>query len=672
MRAPRTAGEWSAAIAWALDGLALAALAATGEIASAFVLAVAAGALLAAGARLGRVRPLGSRTLLPLLGAIVAAGVFALLRFKVHPVIVAAHAAPLAHAALWFGPRDDRYRGWRLGMGLLELTLASAMTVDVYLPAAIALFVLLASVGISCGFLNRELRTRAPERADDPLPPTFVARSVSTSFLVLLTSIAIFPLIPRARGTLPIGGFGPATTGYTERVTMSDPSRTPEGGRTLLRLFPADDADLTTEIYLGLIRARTLDKFDGTEWRPLPPGLLRSPRHRPASAARRLRVEVVREAIGSDTLPVPYFTVGLQSADLVRDTVATLPSGEWLIAGSHARRQTYSVDLAFDPASETEARRWEKPGAVHLEVPGKLALGPLASLSARIFANTRSAAARVRAVSSYFHQEGLSGAIETPELQMPASRLHPIVDFLFVRKEGQCEMFASAAATLLRLAGVPTRLVAGFRLTRNPIGGVLVLRSDDAHAWVEYWAEDRGWQPFDPTPRIIAGASLWAALRDGYDWMSAQWYRKVVTYGEEGRSPWTADASLTARLGELGDWLRSSGAGFPSRGLLATAATAVALAVVLGALGIGVLRRLRSGPTGRTGPIPQARGRSLLRGLLRERDRMDRWLARGGPGSAAWETLYLSLRFGPPVPTLVAERGIEKLRGLRLRLAHPR
>ena len=56
-------------------------------------------------------------------------------------------------------------------------------------------------------------------------------------------------------------------------------------------------------------------------------------------------------------------------------------------------------------------------------------------------------------------------------------------------KEGVCRDYATLAATLMRAAGIPTKLVTG-----------AVYSSDGFyyHAWVETWVGDR-WIAFDPT-----------------------------------------------------------------------------------------------------------------------------------------------------------------------------
>jgi transglutaminase-like putative cysteine protease len=77
----------------------------------------------------------------------------------------------------------------------------------------------------------------------------------------------------------------------------------------------------------------------------------------------------------------------------------------------------------------------------------------------------------------------------------------PVAEFLFEKKKGYCQYFASAAAVLLRLEGVPTRYVSGFHVTENNrVGNHYLVREMDAHAWVESYIPGKGWVQVDPTP----------------------------------------------------------------------------------------------------------------------------------------------------------------------------
>src|ERR1022692_2395752 len=79
----------------------------------------------------------------------------------------------------------------------------------------------------------------------------------------------------------------------------------------------------------------------------------------------------------------------------------------------------------------------------------------------------------------------------------------PLAYFLFTRKKGHCEYFASAMAVMLRTLGIPSRLVTGFQSgIFNPLTDLYVIRASDAHSWVEAWIPGNGWTTFDPTPAI--------------------------------------------------------------------------------------------------------------------------------------------------------------------------
>ncbi len=158
-------------------------------------------------------------------------------------------------------------------------------------------------------------------------------------------------------------------------------------------------------------------------------------------------------------------------------------------------------------------------------------------------------------------------------LRPPALPDNPVDGFLFETKRGFCEHYATSFAVLMRLAGVPTRLVGGYQGGEwNPVGEHMIVRQSDAHAWAEVWLGDR-WQRVDPTaavapdrveqsidptattsgPMVYQGpppswlARLW---RDGgwfVDGLALSWQRWVVGYSDR------TQAGLLERLG-LG-WL---------------------------------------------------------------------------------------------------------------------
>lgn len=72
-------------------------------------------------------------------------------------------------------------------------------------------------------------------------------------------------------------------------------------------------------------------------------------------------------------------------------------------------------------------------------------------------------------------------------------------EFLLRSKQGFCEHYAAASATLARLAGIPARVVTGFLGGHwQPSNLTLYVRDLDAHAWDEFWDNDtKSWVRFD-------------------------------------------------------------------------------------------------------------------------------------------------------------------------------
>ncbi len=76
----------------------------------------------------------------------------------------------------------------------------------------------------------------------------------------------------------------------------------------------------------------------------------------------------------------------------------------------------------------------------------------------------------------------------------------PIDSFAFGKKQGYCVHFASTFATMARMAGIPSRIVTGFKANyANSYENYLIIREEDAHAWVEVYLENLGWQRIEPT-----------------------------------------------------------------------------------------------------------------------------------------------------------------------------
>jgi transglutaminase-like putative cysteine protease len=106
----------------------------------------------------------------------------------------------------------------------------------------------------------------------------------------------------------------------------------------------------------------------------------------------------------------------------------------------------------------------------------------------------------------------------------------PLEDFLFEQKAGHCEYFASAAAMLLRMSGVPTRYVNGFLGGEwNDLRKGVTVRENRAHSWIEAYLGQEGWVRVDATPST-ARATRMGTFRQFLDAAELFWGRWVVEY----------------------------------------------------------------------------------------------------------------------------------------------
>lgn len=107
---------------------------------------------------------------------------------------------------------------------------------------------------------------------------------------------------------------------------------------------------------------------------------------------------------------------------------------------------------------------------------------------------------------------------------------HGVDDFLFNTREGYCEHYASAFTVMMRMAGIPARVVTGYQGGYQTAAGYLLVRQSDAHAWSEVWLPGRGWQRVDPTaavsPSRIEDGAL-AAVDARRTWYDFPWVRQV-------------------------------------------------------------------------------------------------------------------------------------------------
>jgi hypothetical protein len=174
----------------------------------------------------------------------------------------------------------------------------------------------------------------------------------------------------------------------------------------------------------------------------------------------------------------------------------------------------------------------------------------------------------VVAVLDYLRRGGYRYTLEPPLLGK-----HSVDEFLFDTRLGYCEHYASAFVVVMRMLGVPARVVTGYQGGElNPVDRFLTVRQSDAHAWAEVWLAGTGWVRVDPTavvaPVRIEGGASEMARREGFaplgttvgeldfvrrlrfNWEAAQntWYQWILSYSPERQR------DFLLKLGLVPDW----------------------------------------------------------------------------------------------------------------------
>ncbi|MDJ0741079.1 MAG: DUF3488 and transglutaminase-like domain-containing protein [Gammaproteobacteria bacterium] len=294
----------------------------------------------------------------------------------------------------------------------------------------------------------------------------------------------MFLLFPRLDTPLWAIHSAAATTGISGDMTLGDIGKLTQSNEVAFRVRFDDAAPPPEQRYW---RGPVLWQTDGRHWsagmRPVPTA--RSAAHAPAP----LRYEVTLEPTGE------YWLFGL---DLVVDAPdgAHLNRNAALIAQQRIHKR-HSYRAGSDPA-----RRPDGLSAAER----RMAL----QLPSRVSARVRALAQRwqdagsgdPRAVSN----QALRHFREQPFVYTLAPGTlgaDPVDEFLFDTRRGFCEHYATSYVTLMRIAGVPARVVLGYQgAERNPHAEHWVVRQSDAHAWAEIWVPGEGWVRVDPTAAV--------------------------------------------------------------------------------------------------------------------------------------------------------------------------
>jgi len=346
----------------------------------------------------------------------------------------------------------------------------------------------------------------------------FSLGTVFTAMSSILIGAVFFALIPRVWiGKAPFSDDqeverGRALTGFTPEVKLGDFGEILESTDRVMevRLFLAEQ-ELDVQRYAlengfeePLFRGRALGRYRAGRWSP---GNLRTNQFRMPSRPRRtsFRQAIRLEPIGTEFIFAMHPVTACQVRS-GRGTSYMNPISSVIRRQSGRGPKHASVYFAYSPAdwnSGEMARQIWSPASRNLvtghysDVPGQ-GFERLNALARQVARDHETDAQIASALEAHLRDSGqytysLDASITDPMID-------PVEDFLFNRKQGHCEYFASALALMLRSVGIPSRLISGFKGgVMNSLTGVFEVQQRHAHAWVEAYFDGQ-WRVLDATP----------------------------------------------------------------------------------------------------------------------------------------------------------------------------
>ncbi len=252
--------------------------------------------------------------------------------------------------------------------------------------------------------------------------------------------------------------------------------------------------------------ARRLDSFDGIRWfasqreaTRVEPNRSRTYWIRPEKAGvPSLGYSIILKPIGQPFVPQLENTVAVRFSSpvelLAYRELDNLITGETL---SHPVR--YEAWRTFDPViqplpDKVMSNLTSVPEGIHPRV---------LQLADSLGSKSLPAETVIGRISEYF-QMGFNYSLD----RKSGEAENVLENFLFETRSGHCEYFASAAALIARINGIPARVVTGYLLMERNDDNSWLIRDRDAHAWVEYLQPGVGWVSFDPSPGNIEAERL--------------------------------------------------------------------------------------------------------------------------------------------------------------------
>ena len=367
-----------------------------------------------------------------------------------------------------------------------------------------------------------------------------------------------------------------ATTGISDSMSPGDFANLSQSTELAFRVLFDEQLPSREQLYW---RGMVFSDFDGHTWRP---NTSATSLWHSSQSARPAWADAVSQP-SADTYQVllePTHQSWLFALDYpsIPEQKGLGLTSEFNLRSDTPIDQQRRYTVYHHPQARIDRVLSDELRAINLALP-KTSNPQARTFAQRLYAETGGDPLRfIAAIEAYVHDQAFYYTLSPPTLG--AQRID---EFWFGTRAGFCEHYASSFVFLMRAAGVPARVVAGYQGgERGRDGTSWEVRQMDAHAWAEVWVDDHGWLRVDPTAfiapnRIERGmdaltASVGSAmfgdgvaaqldyhqfrllqnLRRYSDQMSYYWQRDVVGFDHVSQRhslfKWFGLRSLTAQI----------------------------------------------------------------------------------------------------------------------------
>ena len=338
----------------------------------------------------------------------------------------------------------------------------------------------------------------------------------------------------------------PGLTGFGGR-TGFDPGQVAELNESrrvaVVATFP-EEVPKAEQLYW---RGQVFERNDGLRWsRDVGRGRARSLQMTAPEAGTIVwRYQQVNSSNRGGVIPVLDRVIEIEARRGDLD-VAVLDFGASVLSAGGT--DALELDVVASSDSMTDVPE-EGFGEGSLNVPKSIRNNAgIREISERLVVPGRSLDENLASVADYWKKGGFT-------YTMRPGRIPDLARFLLNVRKGFCEHFAAASATLLRLGGVPARVVVGYRGGEwNPWLRTIKVRDMQAHAWVEAWDAAAGrWVRFDPT--LFVAPELTERMERDLNSGAWPWYRVTAAFFAAVVT-WVGEraASLIAAVGNAELW----------------------------------------------------------------------------------------------------------------------